>query len=166
MVVDGNINNLSDNLECLRLYDWAWRKIEIKTKNTIMTQEEFKSKVKNLTEEDMILQFAYNKSFKDTFGVEPNCSFVSMLSMGFDEPNEVIPLCFTIVSSLPKSEEQCVELANLLWTILTLDLTLKERCTLDEDARQMHAVALCRTSDRFLGDEVTRKALKIINLVL
>lgn len=131
-----------------------------------MTKEKLMSKVENLTADDLITQVAYDKSFELAFGVKPNCYFVSMLSMGLDELDEVIPLCFTVVSSLPKGDEQCIELANLLWAILTLDLTLKERCTLSEETRQMHAVVLCRTSDHFLGNEVTRRALKIIKLVL
>lgn len=130
-----------------------------------MTKEELMNKVLNLTTEDSITQVAYDASFEEAFGVKPNCAFLSMLSIGLDELNEVIPLCFTMVSSLPKGEEQCVELANLLWAILSLDTTLKERCTLDEEARQMHAVALCMMSDHSLGDEVTRKALKIIELI-
>lgn len=129
-----------------------------------MTKEELMSKVLNLKTEDFITQVAYDASFKEAFGVEPNCAFVSMLSIGLDEPDEVIPLCFTMVSSLPKGEEQCVELANLLWSILSLDTTLKERCTIDEVTRKRHAVALCMMSDQFLGREVTLKALKILNL--
>lgn len=129
-----------------------------------MTKEELASKVKDLTMEDFITQAAYDQSFKDVFGFTPKCAFLSMLSVGRDELNDVIPLCFTIVSSMSKSEEQCVELANLLWSVLSLDSTLKEKCPLDIKTRMKHANALCKTSDYFLGNEVTRKALKIINL--
>jgi hypothetical protein len=130
-----------------------------------MTKKELMSKMLNLTVDDFITQAAYDKSFRDAFGVTPNIPFVTILGMGLDELDDAIPTCFAVLKETCNRDEQSVELANLLWSVLSLDTTLKERCTLNEEARLKHASALCMTSDHFLGHEVTRKALKIIKMI-
>lgn len=130
-----------------------------------MTRKELMSKVKNLTVSDFITQAAYDKSFRDAFGVTPNTPFVTILGMGLDELDDAIPMCFAIMKETCTRDKQHIELANLLWSVLSLNTTMKERCPLNEEERQKHASVLCMTSDHFLGHEVTIKALKILDLL-